>query len=119
LSVLGVDVLVTYSGQEALDAVPVYKPSVLLLDIGMPGMDGYEVAREIRKRFDADGITLIALTGWGQDEDRRRSRAAGFDYHLIKPADLSALEALLASLDNHGRPTSRPESSTSVPLRAG
>jgi CheY-like chemotaxis protein len=70
----------------------------ILLDLGIPGVDGYEVARRIRQRADGGDLTLIALTGWGQEEDRRRSDAAGFDHHMIKPADINALQAPLASL---------------------
>jgi len=65
----------------------------------MPDMDGYEVARRIRERAEFDHMTLIALTGWGQDEDRRRAQTAGFDHHLVKPADLSSLKALLTARD--------------------
>jgi CheY-like chemotaxis protein len=67
----------------------------------MPEMDGYEVARAIRARETGRTVTLVALTGWGQEEDRRRARAAGFDHHLVKPADIAALQALLgASLES-------------------
>jgi DNA-binding response OmpR family regulator len=69
-----------------------------LLDIGLPGMDGNEVARRARQKWSADELTLVATTGWGQDEDRRRSKEAGFDYHLVKPVDLADLRALLSSL---------------------
>jgi CheY-like chemotaxis protein len=72
---------------------------VVLLDIGMPGMDGYEVARRIRELPEFKDTLLVALTGWGQEEDRRRSQSAGFDHHLIKPADIGALQALLNSTD--------------------
>ena len=65
----------------------------------MPGMDGHEVARRIRQQPEFQEVTLIALTGWGQEKDRRRSQTAGFDYHLIKPADVDALQALLALVD--------------------
>jgi CheY-like chemotaxis protein len=71
---------------------------VVLLDIGLPGMDGYEVARRIRQGFPTRRAALVALTGWGQDRDRREAREAGFDQHLIKPAEIAALQALLASL---------------------
>jgi len=67
----------------------------VLLDIGMPGMDGYEVARRIRSNPANRHISLIALTGWGQDEDRKRSVAAGFNHHLVKPADIEQLRQLL------------------------
>jgi CheY-like chemotaxis protein len=75
-----------------------YRPAVVLLDIGMPEMDGYEVARRIRERSAGPEPALIALSGWGQDEDLRRTRAAGFDHHLIKPVDFDALKRLLASV---------------------
>jgi CheY-like chemotaxis protein len=70
-------------------------PELVLLDIGMPGMDGYEVARQLRTEFDSS-LTIVALTGWGSEQDRQRSRNAGFDRHLTKPVDLAALEAALA-----------------------
>ena len=70
-------------------------PEVALLDIGMPKLDGYEVARRIRAQPWGRRITLVALTGWGQDSDRRRSGEAGFDSHLVKPLDLDKLTALL------------------------
>ena len=98
LQVLGAEVRIARDGPEALAEFSAYDPSVVLLDIGMPGMDGYEVARRIRSGFPDRRTALIALTGWGQDEDRRRAREAGFDHHLIKPADLDALQGLLASL---------------------
>ena len=73
-------------------------PEVVFLDIGMPGMDGYEVARRIRHRSGLENVLLVALTGWGQEEDRRRSQEAGFDQHLVKPVEPKSLEAILASL---------------------
>jgi CheY-like chemotaxis protein/two-component sensor histidine kinase len=97
LGLLGADVRVVYGGVAALEAVETYHPSAVLLDIGMPGMDGHEVARRIRRRPDCRDVTLIALTGWGREDDRRRSELAGFDHHLVKPADAGVLEALLAS----------------------
>jgi signal transduction histidine kinase len=98
LKLLGAEVRVAHSGPDALEALEEYKPAAVLLDIGMPGMDGHEVARRIRCRPELRDVTLIALTGWGQEEDRHRSRSAGFDYHLIKPADVNALQTLLMSL---------------------
>ncbi|HET8947579.1 MAG TPA: ATP-binding protein [Candidatus Polarisedimenticolia bacterium] len=98
LRLQGADVQVVHNGADALEAVGRSKPAVVLMDIGMPGMDGYEVARRIRHLPEAADITLIALTGWGQEEDRVRSRSAGFDYHLIKPANVEALQNLLVSL---------------------
>ena len=98
LRALGAAVHVAHSGEEALAALDTHRPGVVLLDIGMPGMDGYEVARRIRELPDHRDVTLIALTGWGQETDRRRSREAGFDHHLLKPVDFRALEELLTSL---------------------
>lgn len=76
----------------------VFRPHVILLDIGMPKLDGYEACRSIRKETWGKDVVLIALSGWGQDEDRRRSREAGFDHHIAKPVDLTILERLLDSL---------------------
>ena len=96
LDSLGVTVEVARGGQQALDAVPRFRPDVVLLDIGMPGMDGYAVARRIRALPGPCSPTLIALTGWGQEQDVRRAREAGFDHHLIKPVDFEKLRKLLA-----------------------
>jgi CheY-like chemotaxis protein len=93
--VLGAEVALAHSGRHALDCVDQFRPDVVLLDIGMPGMDGYEVARRIRANPANRHISLIALTGWGQEEDRRRSVAAGFNHHLVKPADIEQLRQLL------------------------
>ncbi|HJQ62636.1 MAG TPA: response regulator, partial [Burkholderiales bacterium] len=98
LQVLGADVRIARDGVQALQEFTSYDPAVVLLDIGMPGIDGYEVARRIRSGFPGRRASLVALTGWGQEEDRRRAREAGFDHHLIKPADVETLQALLASL---------------------
>ncbi|MEX0677439.1 MAG: ATP-binding protein [Pirellulales bacterium] len=95
LNFLGTDVQVAHDGPTALAIIESYRPDVVLLDIGMPGMDGFEVARQVRQRVDFNNIMLIALTGWGQTEDRNRTRAAGFDHHLVKPADITALQSLL------------------------
>jgi CheY-like chemotaxis protein len=97
LKFLNTDVRVAHDGPTALDMVESYHPNVVLLDIGMPGMDGFEVARRIRQRADFDDIVLIALTGWGQTEDRNRTQTAGFDHHLVKPADITTLQSLLSS----------------------
>jgi DNA-binding response OmpR family regulator len=71
---------------------------VVLLDIGLPKLNGFEAARRIREQ-QGNGVVLIALTGWGQDEDRRRSREAGFDHHLTKPVEFEALQRLLAGVE--------------------
>ncbi|MGE5096926.1 MAG: PAS domain-containing protein, partial [Betaproteobacteria bacterium] len=95
---MGAEVQVAHDGEEALDAFARFRPSAVLLDIGMPRMNGYEVARELRARFPDVPVSLIALTGWGQEEDRTRARDAGFDHHIVKPANLDELQALLASV---------------------
>jgi len=106
LRLLGAEVRIVYGGLEALAALDEFRPSVVLLDIGMPDMDGHEVARRIRRRPEHAGVRLIAMTGWGQESDRRRSTEAGFDFHLIKPADMGALESLLISSDRSPPPAS-------------
>jgi PAS domain S-box-containing protein len=100
LKLLGAEVQVANDGPSALEMLPAYRPTVVLLDIGMPGMDGYEVARRMRKQPEGQDLMLIALTGWGQEEDRRRTNQAGFNHHLIKPADVNALKSLFMSLGN-------------------
>jgi signal transduction histidine kinase/CheY-like chemotaxis protein len=95
LETLGASVCTAHSGAAALEAVRTWAPDAVLLDLGMPGMDGFEVARVIRSSPQCADLLLIALTGWGQEHDRRRSRAAGFDHHVVKPPDLDALRALL------------------------
>ena len=97
----GHEVQVTHDGGGALEAVRWFHPEVVLLDIGLPGMDGYEVARRLRQDAElAAGISLlVAVTGYAEDEARRRSREAGFDHHLVKPVDPDGVLALLASLE--------------------
>jgi signal transduction histidine kinase/ActR/RegA family two-component response regulator len=92
---MGATVCVCHSGLEALETMDVFRPDAVLLDIGMPGMDGYEVARRVRASADHSDVLLIALTGWGQEQDQRRSRAARFNHHLIKPPDLATLRNIL------------------------
>lgn len=89
------DVRTAASGQEALEAGAQLRPDIVLLDLSMPGMDGYEVARRMRAEPWGKAALLVALTGWGQEQHRRRSQEAGFDRHLIKPADMDALRAVL------------------------
>jgi len=98
LQMLGANVLVADDGPSALRAVGTFRPGVVMLDLGMPGMDGFEVASRIRERPDWNSITLIALTGWGQESDRKFIEAAGFAHHVVKPAEIGALQTLLASL---------------------
>lgn len=95
LRVLGNDVQTANDGPTALQIIESFAPSVVLLDLGMPVMSGYEVAQRLRELPQARNITLVALTGWGQEEDRRRTQEAGFDQHLVKPVNLDALQVLL------------------------
>ena len=94
----GHEVVTASNGALALECAEKHRPEIMLLDIGMPMVDGYEVARRIRVEPWGRRITLVALTGWGQDSDRRRSREAGFDSHLVKPLDMDKLSRLLSSL---------------------
>jgi PAS domain S-box-containing protein len=105
LSVAGYQVEICHSGSEAVSRIARSRPEVAILDIGMPGMNGFEVAKAVRAQPGGDGIHLIALTGWGQEEDQRASRSAGFDRHLTKPVDLPELEQVIASLSGSGRVT--------------
>jgi signal transduction histidine kinase/CheY-like chemotaxis protein len=98
LQLSGVEVEVTHDGASALRLLARFRPQVVLLDIGMPEMDGHEVARRIRAQDEYDRTVLIALSGWGQEKDLQASRAAGIDHHLVKPVDLGRLQALLASV---------------------
>ena len=96
LALYGHEVRVAYDGDSALRAGDDFRPRVAILDIGMPGTDGYEVARSLRTRH-GKRVVLVALTGWGQEADRRRAAEAGFDHHLTKPVDPNALNSLLAA----------------------
>ena len=98
LKLQGHEVFSAANGTLALECAERYRPDVALLDIGMPLLDGYEVARRIRAQPWGAQVTLLALTGWGQEPDRRRSQSAGFDQHLVKPLDLARLNALLGRL---------------------
>jgi CheY-like chemotaxis protein len=97
LQLEGHDVRVAHDGPAALAAVEAEPPDLVFLDIGMPVMNGYDVARRLRQRPGPENLVLVAVTGWGQEEDRRRSQEAGFDHHLIKPVEPEALHSLLAS----------------------
>lgn len=98
LKLMGNDAKTAHDGLEALDVAAVYRPDLILLDIGMPRLNGYETAKRIREQAWGKKIRLVALTGWGQDNDRRRSHDAGFDSHMVKPINPEALKELLASL---------------------
>lgn len=92
---IGMDVRLAHDGVAALAVAHAFQPDIVLLDIGLPGMDGYEVARRLRQQGGAQSPLLVALSGYGQEEDRQRSLDAGFDHHLVKPATLNDLTALL------------------------
>ncbi len=98
LKLQGHEVRVAFSGVEALELAKTYTPDLVFLDLGMPGMDGYQVARLLRQQPGLENTVLAALTGWGQHEDRLRSAEAGFNYHLVKPPEIKALETVLAEL---------------------
>ena len=98
LGLIGNEVRTVHDGREALTTVATYQPEVVLLDIGLPLLNGYEVAQRIRAEPKFDSVVLVALTGYGSDEDVRRSRVSGFDHHMVKPVDFAALETLLGSL---------------------
>jgi PAS domain S-box-containing protein len=94
----GHDVRIAYDGPSGLQAAEEFRPEVLFLDIGLPLLDGYEVARRLRRLPGLETITLIALSGYGEPEDRQQSKEAGFDLHLVKPTDLGRIEQVLATL---------------------
>jgi CheY-like chemotaxis protein len=96
LEMSGHDVRVVHDGRAALSLAETFRPDAVLLDIGMPALNGYDVARALRQKPWGAGITLIALTGWGQDSDRQLAIDAGFDRHLTKPIDPDALQAILS-----------------------
>jgi CheY-like chemotaxis protein len=109
LKLSGHEVRVVYDGPAALAEATTFRPDVVLLDIGLPRMDGCEVARRLRQQPGMETVVLVALTGFGQEQDRRRSLEAGFDAHCVKPVDFDVLKALLA------RPAAREPNT--APLR--
>jgi CheY-like chemotaxis protein len=98
LESIGNEVQVAYDGIVAIEAAAPFLPQVVLLDIGLPKLNGYEVAQRIRKQSWGARAVLIAVSGWGQQEDKARASAAGFDHHLTKPVDLEELIDLLAAV---------------------
>jgi CheY-like chemotaxis protein len=97
IGVLGNDVRAAYSGYEVPALAESFRPELILLDIGMPGMNGYEVCRELRKT-QGKAVHIVALTGYGQESDRSQSEAAGFDEHLVKPITLDSLQRVLGAV---------------------
>ncbi len=103
LKMMGNEVRTAHDGLEAVETALAFRPDAILLDIGMPKLNGYDACRRIREHPWDRPVTIIALTGWGQEEDKCRSREAGFDYHLVKPIEPATLEKLLAELESGAR----------------
>ena len=99
LKLTGNETQSVHDGLAAVETAETFRLDVILLDIGLPKLNGYEVARKIREQPWGKSMVLVALTGWGQEEDRRKSREAGFNGHLVKPVDLDNLMKLLAVLE--------------------
>jgi CheY-like chemotaxis protein len=98
LGIVGHEVRTAHDGEAGVAAAAEFRPDVVLMDLGMPGVDGCEAARRIRAEPWGAGPVLVALTGWGSDDDRRRTHDAGFDRHLVKPVALAALTEVFATL---------------------
>ncbi len=98
LRAIGHEVLAADSGEEALEVMEHWLPELAFIDVGLPGISGFELAEEVRRREWGANIVLIAMTGWGSSEDKRRSHAAGFNQHAVKPVDLQQLRALIDSV---------------------
>jgi len=98
LSIMGHETRTAHDGESAVSTAESFRPEVVLLDIGLPKLNGYEVAQRIRENGWGTSIFLIAVTGWGQDEDRQRSTEVGLNVHMVKPVEPAALEKLLAEL---------------------
>ena len=103
LRLMGNEVRIARDGPSALEAAAIFRPHVVLLDIGLPGMSGHDVARRMRQMPETKQAMLIAQSGWGQDEDKRQSEDAGFDAHLVKPVSSTELNSLLARLHRNGK----------------
>ena len=103
LEIAGNETFLAHDGVSAVEAIEKHRPQVVLLDIGLPRLSGLDVCRRVREQPWGDGVVVIALTGWGQEEDRRKSLEAGFDGHLVKPVDYEALQQLLSSLPSAPR----------------
>ena len=98
LMLFGHTVETVHTGPAALEAAQTFQPSVMFLDIDLPGMSGYEVAQQLRSDATMNGLVLIALTGWGSEDDRRRAQNIGFDHHLTKPVEIEKLHSLLIEI---------------------
>ena len=104
LELLGLEVRCLYEPSEFERSFAAFQPGVVFLDVGMPGRSGYDVAQALRATPEGQGVLLVAVTGWGQPEDRRRTQEAGFDHHLVKPPELPAIQAICALLDPADQP---------------
>ncbi|MBY0513938.1 MAG: response regulator, partial [Gemmataceae bacterium] len=98
LGLMGNETQTAHNGLEAVDVAAAFRPDVILMDIGMPKLNGYDACRRIREQPGSNGVVIVACTGWGQDEDKKKSQDAGFDLHMVKPVDPAALEKLLAEM---------------------
>ena len=98
----GHEVRAVHDGPSALEAAREYHPNLILLDIGLPGMNGFEVAKKVREELELGNVVLVAMTGYGQESDKQRSQEAGFDHHLVKPADFSTVQQILATVSQGG-----------------
>jgi CheY-like chemotaxis protein len=103
LKALGNEVRTAFDGLTGIEMAREFRPDIILLDIGMPKLNGYETARRIREQIWGKSMVLAALTGWGQEEDKRRTREAGFDHHFVKPIEPEVLHKLLAEYEPKGR----------------
>ncbi|MCC7037710.1 MAG: response regulator [Alphaproteobacteria bacterium] len=95
VEMLGQDYKLAHSGQEALDVAPGYNPSLVLMDISLPGMTGYEACQKMRQNPALAHTIIAAQTGWGEEQHRQKSKEAGFDHHLVKPVSIASLQELL------------------------
>ncbi len=102
LGLMGNETRTAHDGLAAVEAAAAFRPDLILLDIGLPKLNGYEACRRIREQPWSEGMVIVALTGWGQEEDRRRSAEAGFDDHMVKPVEVDALGKLMATPARQG-----------------
>ena len=114
VALAGHNVRIAHDGSAALEAVSTFQPEVIVLDIGLPGMNGYDLARRIRGETASNPVTLIAATGYGQTEDRQRAHESGFDHHLTKPVDYAALLELIES--TRGKPQGQESGKSLSPV---
>ena len=108
LRAMGHEVVTARNGEEAVRLAESSRPDLALLDIGMPLLNGYDVARRIREQPWGVALPLVALTGWGLEEDRRKARESGFDRHIVKPVDVGILRTLISELPENGGRIPRP-----------